>query len=136
MRNSKLLTKLLATVYPRHSSEVYITFLRRKGVKIGKNTKIFSPKTANIDITRPSLITIGDNVKITKYITMHTHGYDWSVIRHKYGKIVGSAGKVTIGNNVFIGVKSTILKSVSIGNNVIIGANSLVNMDIPDNRIL
>ena len=42
---------------------------------------------------------------------------------------------VSIGNNVFIGMHSTILKGVHIGNNVIIGANSLVNKDIPDNCV-
>ena len=40
-----------------------------------------------------------------------------------------------IGNNVFIGMHSTILKGVHIGKNVIIGANSLVNKDIPDNCV-
>lgn len=42
---------------------------------------------------------------------------------------------MSIGNNVFIGMHSTILKGVYIGNNVIIGANSLVNKDIPDNCV-
>ena len=42
---------------------------------------------------------------------------------------------MSIGNNVFIGMQSTILKGVHIGNNVIIGANSLVNKDIPDNCV-
>ena len=42
---------------------------------------------------------------------------------------------MSIGNNVFIGMHSTILKGVHIGNNVIIGANSLVNKDIPDNCV-
>ena len=41
-------------------------------------------------------------------------------------------GSITIGNNVFIGAKSTVLYDVKIGNNVIIGAGSLVNKDIPD----
>lgn len=45
-------------------------------------------------------------------------------------------GGVKIGNNVFIGMKSTILKGVHIGNNVIVGANSLVNKDIPDNCVV
>lgn len=49
---------------------------------------------------------------------------------------MGSAGKVKIGNNVFIGMQSTILKGVTIGNNVIIGANSLVNKDVPDNCVV
>ena len=44
-------------------------------------------------------------------------------------------GGVSIGDNVFIGMHSTILKGVNIGNNVIIGANSLVNKDIPNNCV-
>lgn len=64
-----------------------------------------------------------------------THGFDWSVLKGVYGEVLGSSGKVSIGNNVFIGMKSTVLKGVSIGNNVIIGANSLVNRDIPDNCV-
>ncbi|MBS4933937.1 MAG: hypothetical protein KH000_00615 [Coprococcus comes] len=49
---------------------------------------------------------------------------------------MGSAGQVEIGNNVFIGMHTTILKGVHIGNNVIIGANALVNKDIPDNCVV
>lgn len=89
-----------------------------------------------IDTTRPWLIEIGNDVKITEGVTILTHGYDWSVLQNVYGEIFGSAGKVKIGNNVFIGMKSTILKSVEIGDNVIIGANSLVNKDIPSNVVV
>lgn len=42
---------------------------------------------------------------------------------------------VKIGNNVFIGAHSTILKGVMIGENVIIGACSVVTKDIPSNEI-
>ena len=44
-------------------------------------------------------------------------------------------GEIKVGNNVFIGARSTVLYDVSIGNNVIIGAGSLVNKDIPDNSV-
>ena len=44
-------------------------------------------------------------------------------------------GGVSIGDNVFIGMHTTILKGVHIGNNVVIGAGSLVNKDIPDNCV-
>ena len=64
-----------------------------------------------------------------------THGYDWSVLKGCYGEVFGSAGKVKIGNNVFIGQNAMILKGVTIGNNVVIGANSLVNKNIPDNTV-
>ena len=81
------------------------------------------------------MIEIGKNVKITRGVTILTHGFDWSVLKGKYGNVLGSCGKVTIGDNCFIGMHSTILKGVTIGENVIIGANSLVNHDIPSNSV-
>ncbi len=120
----------------KSDSDSYIKYLRKKGFRIGNDVSIYSPVFTNIDETRPWLVEIGDNVKITKNVTILTHGYDWSVLKVKEGDILGSAGKVTIGNNVFIGMQSTILKGVTIGNNVIIGANSLVNKDIPNNVVV
>lgn len=55
-----------------------------------------------------------------------THGYDWSVLKGKFGEVLGSAGKVTIGDNCFIGMNTVILKGTTIGNNTIIGAGSVV----------
>lgn len=110
-------------------------YLRSLGCKIGKNVAFFSD-TVNIDLTRPWLIDIGDDVKITRGVTILTHGYDFAVLRNVYDHTLGSSGKVKIGNNVFIGVHSTILKGVTIGNNVIIGAGSLVNKDVPDNCVV
>ena len=75
------------------------------------------------------MIEIGDNVHITSGCRILQHGYDWCVLQKKYGDVLGSSGKVKIGNNVFIGVETTILKGVTIGNDVIIGAKSLVNKD-------
>lgn len=117
------------------SSESYIVYIRRLGVKIGEECTIYSPTKILIDLTRPWLIEIGNNVKITEGVTILTHGFDWSVLKGVYGDILGSAGGVKIGNNVFIGMNTTILKGVHTGNNVIIGANSLVNKDLPDNCV-
>lgn len=117
--------------------QTYLRYLRERGAKIGKGVYIFaSPRDVTIDATRPWLLEIGDNVQITKGVTILTHGYDWAVLKGVYGEILGSAGKVTIGNNVFIGMNAIILKGVHIGNNVIIGAGSLVNRDIPDNSVV
>lgn len=118
------------------NSESYINYLKNKGMKIGKNLLIPDIHSIVIDETRPWLVNIGDDVVITSGVTILTHGYDLTVLRKYYGELYGSSGKVVIGNNVFIGVKSTILKGVTIGNNVIIGANSLVNKDIPDNCVV
>lgn len=44
-------------------------------------------------------------------------------------------GKVTIGNRVFIGMNTLIVKAVSIGDNAVIGAGSVVTKDIPAGEI-
>ena len=103
---------------------------------MGGERFFFAPQNVCIDVTRPWLISIGNNVQITSGVTILTHGYDWAVVKGVYGEILGSSGEVRIGNNVFIGMNSTILKGAKIGNNVIIGANSLVNKDIPDNVVV
>ncbi len=115
--------------------ENYVEHLRSLGVRIGERTVFFDPRSCLVDVTRPWLVEIGDDVQITRGLTLLTHGYDWSVMKGMHGHVLGSSGKVTIGNNVFIGMNTTILKGVTIGNNVVIGAGSLVNKDIPDNCV-
>ena len=119
----------------RTSSQTYIDYMRKNGAKIGQRVTIFSPKTTNIDMTRPWLIDIGNDVQITEGVTILTHGYDWAVLKGVYGEILGSGGGVKVGNNVFIGMKTTILKGVNIGNNVIIGANSVVSGHLEGNHV-
>lgn len=121
---------------PTHSSDAYIAYLRSKGMVIGDNCVIYSPTHCVVDDTRAWMIEIGDNVSITQGVTILTHGYDWSVLKGKYGDVLGSAGHVRIGSNVFIGMNATILKGVTIGDNVVIGANSLINKDVPSDCVV
>lgn len=129
----KILRKMI--FQEKADSESYIKYLRQKGIKIGERTKFFAPNMTHIDETRPWLVEIGDDVQITAGVTILTHGYDWAVLKKVYGEILGSSGGGKIGNNVFIGMHTTILKGTNIGDNVIIGANSLVNKDIPSNCV-
>lgn len=117
------------------TSDSYIKYLKKLGCKIGDGTLIYEPRNTVIDCTRPWLIEIGCNVKITRDVKILTHGFDFSVLLNYYGELYGSAGMVRIGDNVFIGMGTTILKGVTVGSNVIIGANSLVNKNIPDNCV-
>lgn len=64
-----------------------------------------------------------------------THDYSWSVLVGVYGDCLGGVGPVVIGNNVFIGMHSIILKGTTIGNNVIIGAGSVVNGKVESNSV-
>ncbi len=109
------------------SSEKRIEYLRSLGIRIGEGTVLFGKLfTIQFDTTRPWLIEIGKNVQITKGVTILTHGYDWATIKAVYGDVLGSAGKVKIGDNCFIGMNALILKGSVIGNNVIVGAGSVV----------
>lgn len=117
------------------SSDEYIESLRHKGISVGERTVVFDPKSVVIDTQQPSLVEIGSDVQITHGVIILTHGYDWSVLKRVYGEVLGSRDKVKIGNNVFIGMNSIILKGVSVGDNVIIGAGSVVNKDIPSNTV-
>ena len=118
------------------SSDAYITHLRSLGMVIGENVVIYYPLHTVVDETRPWMVEIGNNVSITEGVTILTHGYDWSVFKGKYGDVLGSAGRVKIGDNVFIGMNTTILKGVTIGDNVVVGANSLINKDVPSNSVV
>lgn len=137
-----MIKKIIKEIYKKiiygykSSSESYIKYLKKRGILIGKDVTFYEPNTNYIDTQKPWLIEIGNNVEITRGVVIITHDYAWSVIKQLNGKIVGSRGKVTIGNNVFIGINTVILQGVTIGNNVIIGANTLVNKDIPDNAIV
>lgn len=130
----KTLYKFLLRGY-KANSEIYIRYLRKKGVRIGKNCQFHDPVSTFVDTDKPYMITIGNNVHITHGVTIVAHGYDWIVLAHKYGGHYASAGEVKIGNNVFIGMDSTILKGAVIGDNVIIGAGSLVTSEIPSDCV-
>jgi maltose O-acetyltransferase len=99
------------------------------GLQMGKNCHVMGE--CIIDPGHCWLITIGDRVTLAPRV--HILAHDASTKR-----ILGYTliGKVTIGNDVFIGAGSIILPNVTIGNNVIIGAGSVVTHSIPDNLVV
>jgi len=131
----KVLLKSISVWYNSLNRDRYIRWLRRQGVEIGEGSMIRNPRTNIIDLTKPYLITIGRDVHIAQGVRLLTHGYDWVILRELYGQVFGSANRITIGNNVYIGSFATILKGVTIGNNCVIGLGSIVTHDIPDNSV-
>lgn len=130
----KLLKKIL---FPNtYDSKAYKRYLRNNGVIIGEHTEIYSPNRVGIDVRKPGLIRIGDYCSITKDVSILAHDYSISVARKRYGQFVGGSLPVTIGDNCFIGVKSTILMGTTIGNNCIVGCNSVVKGVFPDNVVI
>ncbi|NFF82238.1 CatB-related O-acetyltransferase [Clostridium botulinum] len=65
--------------------------------------------------------------------------YPFNVLCGRYNYIKGhpsTKGNVIIGNDVWIGRRTTILSGVNIGNGVSIGANSVIAKDIPNYAIV
>lgn len=88
-------------------------------------------------INATTQITIGNNVLIGSGCIItdtDSHPLDW------HDRLIDDMSKVRkkpieIGNNVFIGARSIILKGVVIGEKSIIGAGSVVSANIPPNCI-
>jgi maltose O-acetyltransferase len=103
-------------------------FLIKRELLLKKN--VFVGRGVIIDPEYYWLISIGRNSALTSGVTILA--YDGSTSNFGgYTKV----GKVSIGDNTFIGVKSIILPGVKIGDNAIIGAGSVVTKDIPNGSI-
>lgn len=79
-------------------------------------------------------ITIGQGVLIAEYVTIRDQDHVFSA-----GLTLNQSGfrtrPVTIGDNVWLGAKVTVMRGVTIGENAVIGANSVVTGDIPANVV-
>lgn len=93
------------------------------------------PKTTRIDLSRPSLISIGSNCYMNTGFTILTHDWVTKVFIQSGREFLPSSGCVSIGNNVSFGQNVMVLKGVTIGDNCFIGAGSIVTKDIPANSI-
>jgi acetyltransferase-like isoleucine patch superfamily enzyme len=115
----------------KSSNERKVKYLRRKGMKIGRNCYINTMSFS----TEPYLIEIGDHVAIAAGTDLITHdGAVWC-FRKEFSN-ADVFGKIKIGNNVFIGNNCTILPNTTIGDNSIVGAGSAVRGQFPENSVI
>jgi len=112
----------------QYKKKRYISGLVNKGLRLGKNVLIVD--TFFFDPSHCYLISIGDNCTICPNVRLIAH--DASTKNHLgYTKF----GKITIGENCFIGDSTIVLPNVTIGQNSIIGAGSVVTKSIPANTV-
>lgn len=85
------------------------------------------------------MITIGEQVVISKKVTFLTHDYSiTTALYQEWGELkkeVKIDGPITIEENVFIGLGTLLLPGTHIGKNTIIGAGSVVKGRIPENSV-
>lgn len=117
------------------SSDRYVQKLRSNGCKIGDGTSFFGKKC--LDLGNAHLITIGENCVVTDGVRILTHAWDRPVLSNIFEEVpeFSKMGKVTIGDNVFIGERTIILPDTEVGSNTIIGAGSVVTEDIPSGSV-
>lgn len=109
----------------RLRGEYTVEQLKKMGLKVGEN---FNPQLGfELDPSHCWLIEIGNNVTFGPHVQVLAH--DASTCMHiGYARI----GRVTIGDNVFIGAGSVVLPGVTIGSNSVIGAGSVVSKSVPN----
>ena len=117
--------KLLYRLRGEYTTEKLISM----GMTVGKNFGRLNGVI--LDPSHCWLITIGDNVTLAPRVHILCHDASTKGFLG-YTKI----GRVTIGNDVFIGAETVVLPGVAIGNNVIVGANSTVTHDVPDGVVV
>jgi len=102
------------------------------GVTIGKNCMI--SLGAKLDCGNGKIF-IGDKCTITHGCIILSHDRAKKIISRKINRNYEGKG-TRLGNHVFVGVNSVILRDVIIGDNSIIGAGSVVTKDVPPNVVV
>lgn len=108
-------------------------YARSMGVKLGDNVRFYGMRPGSLG-SEPWMISIGNNVYITAGFQFITHDGGTLILRKEVPDLEWSA-PITIGDDVYIGLRTMIMPGVKIGNRVIIGAGSIVTKDIPDNSV-
>lgn len=105
-------------------------YARHIGVQIGSNCFISTREWG----TEPYLISIGDNVQITRNVSIHTHG-GGHCVRHRVPDF-DIFGKVIIKDWAYIGSFSQIMPGVTIGEGSLVAAGSIVTKSVPPHTIV
>lgn len=106
---------------------------KKKGVKVGSECRFINYPDFG---TEPYLISLGNRVEISKDVRFITHdGATWTFRNQKRYEQVIRFGRIDVGDNTFIGTRSTILPNIKIGKDCIVGACSLVSRNIPDGQV-
>lgn len=96
-------------------------------------------KASGVTLCAANNITIGDRVMMGANVTVADtdfHSSNPAVRFSNDDSNNAQDAKVTIGDEVFVGMNAIILKGVSIGRAAIIGAGSVVTRDVPDGAVV
>ena len=98
-------------------------------VIIGDNTALNSNVMINADFN--GCIEIGQYVIIAPNVVIRASSHNFSDLSKPIRLQGHKAGKIIIGNDVWIGANAVITEDVTIGDGAVIGAGSVVTHDVP-----
>lgn len=110
---------------PKRLPEAIMFGLRMRGARIGEGCWIWSDWVPS----EPYLLEIGNRVRVSRLVRFMTH--DGSA-----GQGAAVFGRISVGDDTFIGLGSLILPGTTIGKNCIIGAGSVVRGMVPDGSVV
>lgn len=122
-RKASTCTNLFLNYYYRFR---YRLICKKHGIEISRTVSIGK----GLYVCHPYNITINPSVKLGQNINIHK---GVTIGQENRGKRKGTP---IIGNNVWIGVNSTIVGKITIGDDVLIAPNSYVNCNIPSHSIV
>lgn len=132
--NKELMYIFLFRLEKKFKSKILKKLINHKRNKIGGKRGIEIPSSVIVGngmiMIHPYCITINSKAVIGKNVTLLK---GCTIGNQKRGK---KAGSPILGNDVYVGLNSTIVGAVTIGNDVLIAPNSYVNFDVPDHSIV
>jgi len=102
------------------------TLYRISGVKVGSGVAI----DRGVQITEASRISIGDRVTLSAGVSLLG---EITAVNSRLESAFGirKSADIVLEDDVYVGVKATILPGVRVGRMATIGANTLVTSDVP-----
>lgn len=88
----------------------------------------------NCIVVARGAIKIGERCSFGPNVSIYDHDHKFGPRGQIHGEY--NVGEIHIGNNVWCGANTIILRNTRIGNNCVIGAGSIIKGDIPDNSIV
>lgn len=119
--------RLMAWLCPMKLPPARAAWLRKQGARIGVGCWICTDEF----ITEPYLLEIGDRVGISHGTSFVTHdgtadpGAGWVIY-----------GRISVGDDTYIGCNCVILPGTVIGRDCIVGAGSVVRGTVPDGCVV
>lgn len=102
----------------------------------GARIRIGSGSGLGINASVHGPLRIGENVMMGPDVTILTHTHNIERTDIPMGRQGTVVKEVSIGDDVWIGMRSIIMPGVRIGNGVVIGAGAVVTKNVPDFAIV